>query len=86
MPRKHLATIVLDKYLKEAPDTIVTESPGKLTSKDNEDYPSSVNSASIQKRIFDTRKKRLNNILYRGRILHKLIQMTCLGILFDPDI
>jgi len=47
MPRKYLATIVLDKYLKEAPNTIVTESPGKLASKDNKDYPLLVNSASI---------------------------------------
>ncbi|KAH8760754.1 hypothetical protein BGZ57DRAFT_770046 [Hyaloscypha finlandica] len=58
-PRKRLATVVLDKYLKEAPDTT---------------------------RIFDTRRKRLNNILHRGRTLRKLIQMTRLGILFDPDI
>jgi hypothetical protein len=85
-PRKRLATVVLDKYLKEAPDTTVTESPGKLASKDDEDRPSSANSAGIQKRIFDTRRKRLNNILHRGRILRKLIQMTGLGILFDPDI
>jgi hypothetical protein len=85
-PRKRLATVVLDKYLKEAPDTTVTESPGKLASKDDEDRPSSANSAGIQKRIFDTRRKRLNNILHRGRTLRKLIQMTRLGILFDPDI
>ncbi len=86
MPRKCLATVVLDKYLKEARDTTATESPGKLASKDNEDRPSSLNLARIQKRIFDTRRKRLNNIFHRGRILRKLIQMTCLGILFDPDI
>jgi hypothetical protein len=46
-PRKRLTTIVLDKYLKEAPNTIVIESPRKLASKDNKDYPSLVNSASI---------------------------------------
>jgi hypothetical protein len=45
--RKRLATVVLDKYLKEALNTTVTESPRKLTSKDNEDYPLLVNSASI---------------------------------------
>ena len=83
-PRKRLATVVLDKYLKEARDTTAAESPGKL--KDNEDRPSSPNSAGIQKRIFDTRRKRLNNIFHRGRTLRKLIQMTRLGILFDPDI
>ena len=85
-PRKRLATVILDKYLKEARDTIVMESPGKLASEGNEDPPSSTNSAGIQKRIFDTRRKRLNNILHRGRTLRKLIQMTRLGILFDPDI
>ena len=85
-PRKRLATVVLDKYLKEARDTTAAESLGKLASKDNEDRPSSPNSAGIQKRIFDTRRKRLNNIFHRGRTLRKLIQMTRLGILFDPDI
>jgi hypothetical protein len=73
IPRKYLATIVLDKYLKEAPNTIVIENLGKLASKDNKDYPLLVNSASIQKRIFNIRRKKLNNILYRGRILYKLI-------------
>jgi hypothetical protein len=47
MPRKRLATIVLDKYLKEAPNTIVTESLGKLASKNNKDYPLLANSANI---------------------------------------
>ena len=85
-PRKRLATVVLDKYLKEAHDTMAMESPGKMASKDNKDCPSSPNSSEIQKRIFDTRRKRLLNILHRGRTLRKLIQMTRLGILFDPDI
>jgi hypothetical protein len=80
-----LRTVVLDKYLKEA-DTAAVESPGKLVSKDNEDRPPSPNSAGIQKRIFDMKRKRLNNIFHRGRTLRKLIQMTHLGILFDPDI
>ena len=71
MLRKRLATVVLDKYLKEARDT--AESLGKLASKDNEDRPSSPNSAGIQKRIFNTRRKRLNNIFHRGRTLCKLI-------------
>jgi hypothetical protein len=83
-PRKRLATVVLDKYLKEVRDT--TESPGKLASKEHEDRPSSANSAGIQGRIFDARRKKLNNIFYRGRTLRKLIQITRLGILFDPDI
>ena len=85
-PRKRLATVVLDKYLKEARDTTAMESPGKFASEDNKDRPSSPDSAGIQKRIFDTRRKRLLNILHRGRTLRKLIQMTRLGILFDPDI
>ena len=85
-PRKRLATIVLDKYLKEVHNTTAVESLGKLVLKDNEDRPSSPNSAGIQKRIFDTRRKRLNNIFHRGRTLRKLIQMTRLGILFDLDI
>jgi hypothetical protein len=65
-PRKRLATVILDKYLKEAYNTTVIESPGKLASKGNKDPPLLVNSAGIQKRIFNTRRKRLNNILYRG--------------------
>jgi hypothetical protein len=32
MTRKRLATVVLDKYLKEAHDTTAAESPGKLAS------------------------------------------------------
>lgn len=64
--RKHLAIIVLDKYLKEVHNTIVVENLGKLTLKDNKDHPLLLNSARIQKRIFNTRKKRLNNIFYRG--------------------
>ena len=85
-PRKRLATVVLDKYLKEARDTMAVGSLEKLASKGNEDRPSSPNSAGIQKRILDIRRKRLNNIFHRGRTLRKLIQMTRLGILFDPDI
>jgi hypothetical protein len=85
-PRKRLATVVLDKYLKEAHDTTAAESPGKLASEDNEDPPSLANSAGIQGRIFDTRRKKLNKIFHRGRTLRKLIQITRLGILFDPDI
>jgi hypothetical protein len=76
----------LDKYLKEAHDTTAAKSPEKLALKDNEDRPSSPSSAGIQKRIFDTRRRRLNNIFHKERILRKLIQMTRLGILFDPNI
>jgi hypothetical protein len=47
MPRKYLATIVLDKYLKKAPNTIVIESPEKLASKNNKNYSLLVNLASI---------------------------------------
>jgi hypothetical protein len=46
-PRKRLATIVLDKYLKEARDTMAIVSLGKLTSKDNKDRHLLVNSARI---------------------------------------
>jgi hypothetical protein len=84
--RKRLATVVLDEYLKEAQDTTAIGSPGKLVSGDNEDRPPSINSTGIQKRILDARRKKLNNIFNRGRTLRKLIQMTHLGILFDPDI
>ncbi|TVY15624.1 hypothetical protein LARI1_G009016 [Lachnellula arida] len=83
-PRKRLATVVLDKYLKEAADTPAVTSPGKAASDDNKDP--SPNPAGIQKRIFDNRRKRLNNIFHRGRTLCKLVQMTHLGILFNPDI
>jgi hypothetical protein len=82
-PRKRLVIVVLDKYLKEVRDTI--ESLGKLASKEY-NYPSLVNSARIQERIFDIRRKKLNKIFYRGRILYKLIQITHLGILFNLDI
>lgn len=78
--------MVLDRYLKEARDTTAIESPGKVASEDREDRPSSLTSAGIQKRIFDKRRRRLNNIFYRGRTLCKLIQMTRLGILFDLEI
>jgi hypothetical protein len=47
MPRKRLVIVVLDKYLKDAPNTIVIESLGKLASKDDKDYPLLVNLASI---------------------------------------
>src|SRR6266536_2544588 len=72
-PRKRLATIVLDKYLQEVRNTTATESPGKFALEDNEDCPSSPNSAGIQKRILDIRRKRLKNIFYRGRTLRKLV-------------
>jgi hypothetical protein len=71
--RKRLATVVLDKYLKEARNTTTAKSLGKLALKDNEDCPLSPNLARIQKRIFDTRRKRLNNIFHKGRTLRKLI-------------
>ncbi|KAL5318079.1 hypothetical protein ACEPPN_015183 [Leptodophora sp. 'Broadleaf-Isolate-01'] len=83
--RKRLATIVLDKYLKEACSTAATDGTGNLTS-DNEDRRSSLDAAGIQTRILNARRKRLNNIFHRGRTLRKLVQMTHLGILFDPDI
>jgi hypothetical protein len=85
-PRKRLATVILDKYLKEVRDTTAMESRGKFASEGNEDRPSSTNSAGIQRRILGTKRKRLLGILHRGRTLRKLIQMTRLGILFDPDI
>ena len=47
MPRKRLVTIILDKYLKEACDTIVIESPGKLASEGNKDPLLLVNLAGI---------------------------------------
>jgi hypothetical protein len=86
VPRKRVATVVLDKYLEDARDTTTVGSPGKLASEDREDYPLSPTSAEIQKRICDTRRKRLNNVFHRGRTLRKLIQMTSLGILFDSNI
>jgi hypothetical protein len=85
-PRKRLATLVLDKYLKEVRDTTAMESPGRLASEGNEDRPSSTKSADIHSRILDTKRQRLRKNLHRGRTLRKLIQMTRLGILFDPDI
>jgi hypothetical protein len=62
------------------------ESPRKLISKNNKNYFLLVNSAGIQKKIFNIRKKKLNNILYKKQILYKLIQITYLGILFNSDI
>jgi hypothetical protein len=85
-PRKRLATLILDKYLKEVRDTTATESPGRLASEGNEDRSSSKTSADIHSRILETKRQRLRKNLHRGRTLRKLIQMTRLGILFDPDI
>lgn len=84
--RKRLATIVLDNYLKEAQDTMAAENLEKLASKDSKDRPSMVNLARIQKRILDTRRKKPDKIFHKGRTLCKLIQMTHLRLLFDPDI
>ncbi|TVY92739.1 hypothetical protein LAWI1_G002816 [Lachnellula willkommii] len=81
-PRKRLATIVLDKHLKEARDTMAIEDPKTA----NEDHHLSLDSAGIQKGILDTRRRRLIKTLQRGQTLRKLVQMTSLGILFDPDI
>jgi len=83
--RKRLATIVLDKYLKEARSTAATDSTENLTS-DNEDRHSSLDTAKIQTKISDARRKRLKNIFHTGRTLRRLVQRTHLGILFDPDI
>ncbi|TVY80732.1 hypothetical protein LSUE1_G005970 [Lachnellula suecica] len=84
--RKRLATIVLDKYLKEVYSTAPTEGTDNRTSADNEDRLLSLDAAGIQTRILNTRRKRLNKIFHKGRTLRKLVQMTHLGILFDPDI
>jgi hypothetical protein len=83
MPRKRLVIVVLDKYLKKIYNTI--KSLGKLALKEY-NYPLLVNSVGIQERIFDIRRKKLNKIFYRGQILYKLIEITCLGILFNSDI
>jgi hypothetical protein len=83
--RKRLATVVLDKYLKEARDTPAVEDPEKLTSIDNKDCPSSQGPAGIQKRILNTRRKNLIETFRRGRTLRRLVQMTRPGILFDPN-
>ena len=85
-PRKRLATVVLDKYLKEARDTTAIEGPENLALISSGDRPSSLDSSGIHKKILDMRRKRLNNTFHRGRTLRKLVQMTHLGILFDPDI
>jgi hypothetical protein len=72
-PRKRLATVVLDKYLKEARVTTAIKGPENPILKDNKDRPLSLDSARIQKRILDIRRKRLNNIFHRGRTLCKLL-------------
>ncbi|KAH8587331.1 hypothetical protein B0O99DRAFT_642099 [Bisporella sp. PMI_857] len=78
--RKRMATLVLDKYLGEARDNTAIENPEKLVLKSNENRPSSPDLAKIK------RRKRLNNILNTGRMSRKLVQLTSLGILFDPNI
>jgi len=83
--RKRVATVVLDKYLKGACSTAATESMDNPTSADNEDRLS-LDAARIQTRILSARRKRLSTIFHRGRTLRNLVQMTSLGILFDPDI
>ena len=72
-PRKRLATVVLDKYLKEPRDNTAVVSPEKLVLKDDKDYPSSFNSGGIQKKIFNTKRKRLIDTFYKGRTLRRLI-------------
>ena len=84
-PRKRLATVVLDKCLMAARDATAMESLKNVASNDNEACSSSLDSAVVQKKILDTRRSLLN-IFHRGRTLRRLVQMTHLGILFDPDI
>jgi len=82
--RKRLATIVLDKYLEAACSTAATEGTDNPTVIDTKDR--SLDAARIQTRVLNARRKKLNQIFHRGRALRNLIQMTHLGILFDPDI
>ena len=72
-PRKRLATVVLDKYLKEARDTTAIEGPENLALISRGDRPSSLDSSRIHKKILDIRRKRLNNTFHRGRTLRKLV-------------
>jgi hypothetical protein len=84
-PRKRLATVVLDKYLKETSDDTAAVGPKDLASKDHEHAPLSFGSTVIKK-MFHIRRKRLIDIFHKGRTLRRLIQITDLGILFDPNI
>ena len=72
-PRKRLATVVLDKYLKEARDTTAIKGPENLALISSGDRPSLLDSSGIYKKILDIRRKRLNNTFYRGRTLRKLV-------------
>jgi len=85
-PRKRVATIVLDKYLKEACDDLPAAGSENISSSDNEERPVSQNSAGIQKELLATRRKTLTRIFHRGRMLRQLVQMTHMGILFSPEI
>ncbi|KAH8600144.1 hypothetical protein B0O99DRAFT_611837 [Bisporella sp. PMI_857] len=85
-PRKRLATIILNKYMKEAYDITGMEPPGTFAFKKSDGCPSFTNSAEVEKKIFDTRRNWLNMIFHRGRNLRRLVQKTHLGILFDENI
>ncbi|KAH8600160.1 hypothetical protein B0O99DRAFT_590551 [Bisporella sp. PMI_857] len=67
VPRKRVATLVLDKCLGEARGNTAIENPEKLVLTSNENRPSSLDLAKIK------RRKRLNNILNTGRMSRKLV-------------
>lgn len=81
-----IATVVLDKYLKEICNTTATEGPENLTLKDNNDRYPSYNLAGIQTKIYYKRRRQLINTFHKGRTLYRLVRITYLGILFDLDI
>jgi hypothetical protein len=80
--RKRLASVILDKHLREREST-TKASPRNRDSEDDSLLP---NLASIQERVLDKRRKKLISHLHQGRTLCKLVQMTHLGILFHPKI
>ena len=62
-----MAIVVLNKYFKETRDTIATttiKSQGKAASNKNKDRPLLNPTGGIQKKIFNKKRKKLNNIFY----------------------
>lgn len=71
-PRKRVATIILDKYFQEVPDS--------------EDHSLPITSNGIQNRILDEKRQRFIKNVNKGRNLRQLVQMTHLGILFQSNV
>lgn len=82
-PRKRLATVILDEHLKGVQNSTVEKS-ASFAMDGVECHLQG--STEVRSRILDTRRKKLSNIFHKGRTLRRLVEMTHLGVLFDPNI